>query len=309
VKTAVIFPGQGSQQVGMGRDLWEGFAEVKEIYKTANEVLGFDLTGLSFEGPALELNRTVRTQPALLTASYAAWIALSLNGIEPEVLAGHSLGEYTAVVASGALSFPSALRITEMRGRIMQEAVPEGEGMMAAVLGLPREKVMAACKEVTAGYVEPANFNCPGQIVISGEKKGVEEAMGRLKTTGAKRVIPLQVSVPSHSKLMEAAAGRLAEYLFMEADIRDPQIPIVGNSDAIFLSSSEQIKTALIRQLSNPVLWEDSLRVIHGSGVNAFIEAGPGKVLSGLVRKTLPDALTLNVEDRESLSKTLQAFK
>jgi len=309
MKTAVIFPGQGSQHVGMGKDLYEGFYPVRELYAKANEVLGYDLAKLSFEGPAEELNKTVRTQPALLVAGYASYKVLSLKGVRPDVLAGHSLGEYTAVVVSGALAFEAALKITEMRGRLMQEAVPEGEGMMAAVLGLPREKVSAACTQVKSGYVEPANFNCPGQVVISGEKKAVEEAAGLLKTAGAKRVVPLQVSVPSHSKLMEKAAGRLAEYLFLEAEIKAPLIPIVSNSDALFLASSEEIKAALVRQLSNPVLWEDSLRAIWSAGINAFIEAGPGKVLSGLVKKTLPEAATYNVEDRESLAKTLEALR
>lgn len=303
---SIVFPGQGSQSVGMMKDFYNNFSIVKEIYKKANQVLGWDIAALSFEGPAEELNKTVRTQPALLAAEYAAFKVLELKGVKPAVFAGHSLGEYTAVVAGGALDFPTALTLTELRGRIMQEAVPEGKGMMAAVLGLDREKVLAACKEVKSGYVEPANFNCPGQVVISGEKAAVEEAAIHLKTAGAKKVIPLQVSVPSHSKLMEKAAGQLAEHLFQKAEFKTPSVPIVNNSDALFLSAPEDIKSALVRQLSHPVLWEDSVRAIYASGVDTFIEAGPGKVLSGLIRKIVPDARTFNTEDMESLAKTLQ---
>lgn len=308
MKIAVVFPGQGSQTVGMMKNFYDNFDMVREIYREANQVLGWDVAALSFEGPAEELNKTMRTQPALLAAEYAAFQVLKMKGVTPAVFAGHSLGEYTAVVASGALDFPTALKITELRGRIMQEAVPEGQGMMAAILGLDRAKVLSVCKEVKAGYVEPANYNCPGQIVISGEKAGVEEAEALLKTAGAKRVIPLQVSVPSHSKLMEKAAGRLAEYLFQEAEFKAPHVPVVNNTDALFLSAPEDIKSALVRQLSHPVLWEDSIRAIYASGVDTFVEAGPGKVLCGLIRKTVPDAKTFNAEDMGSLAKALEGL-
>ncbi len=308
MKIAFLFPGQGSQAVGMGKDLFENFPEAMAAYEEASSVLGYDVARLSFEGPAEELNKTVKTQPALLTAGYAAYKVLRSKNVTPSVLAGHSLGEYTAAVCAGAIPFASALRITEARGRLMQEAVPEGRGLMAAVLGLERGKVSDACRAVKSGYVEPANYNCPGQIVISGGKEAVLEAMSILKETGAKRVIPLQVSVPSHCKLMEKAAERLAEFIQTETEIKSPSIPIAGNADAAFLTTPEGIRAGLIKQLSNPVLWEDSLRLMRESGIDVFIEAGPGKVLSGLIRKTLPDSTVLNVEDGASLEKTLEAL-
>lgn len=308
MKTAFIFPGQGSQHVGMCRELYQGFEEVRALYDEAHEALGYDLKALSFDGPVDELNRTENTQPALLAAGYAAYKIISANGIVPSVVAGHSLGEYTAVVASGALSFSAALRITRMRGQLMQEAVPEGEGLMAAILGLGRQEVGDVCRRVKSGYAAPANYNCPGQIVISGEKKAVEEAMGLASEAGAKKCVALNVSVPSHSALMKKAADRLAEFLFLEAGIIDPQVPIVSNSDAIFLTTPEGIKAALVRQLSRPVLWEDCLKLMHFSGVESFVELGPGRVLSGLARRTLPEARLFNVEDLGSLEKTLKGL-
>jgi [acyl-carrier-protein] S-malonyltransferase len=314
MKTAVIFPGQGSQKVGMGRDFYESMPGAKALYDSARGVLGFDVAGLSFDGPAEELNRTVNTQPCLLVAGYAAYMALTgeVSGVHvtvaPSVVAGHSLGEYTASVAAGALSFEDALRITRLRGQLMQDAVPEGKGMMAAVLGLEREKLTAACRAVKSGYVEAANYNSPGQIVISGEKQAVEEAIGLMSRAGAKKVVPLPVSVPSHCRLMEGAAQKLSEFLFLEAEIREPSIPIVGNADAILLTTPDGIRASLVNQLSRPVLWEDSLKVMQAFGVDTFIEAGPGKVLSGLVRRTLEGVRVFNVEDRESLEKTLSAL-
>lgn len=308
-KTAVIFPGQGSQRVGMGRDFYECSEAVRALYDEAEKTLGFDLARLSFEGPPEELDRTRNTQPCLLVAGYAAYVALSgQRAVKPSVFAGHSLGEYTAAVAARALSFRDALRITRMRGELMQEAVPEGEGMMAAVLGLEREKLTAACRAVKKGCVEAANYNCPGQIVISGEKEAVLEAMELLREAGAKKVIPLPVSVPSHCRLMERAAMKLSEFLFLEVEFKEPSVPIVGNADAIFLTTPDGVRAALVNQLTRPVLWEDSLKVMHKAGVDTFIEAGPGKVLSGLVKRTLPGVRVFNVEDRESLEKTLAAL-
>jgi [acyl-carrier-protein] S-malonyltransferase len=306
MKIAFVFPGQGSQQVGMGRDLHDAFDEVRTLYDEAGDALGYDVRKLSFEGPDDELNLTMKTQPCLLAASMAAYRVLASKGVLPEMVAGHSLGEYTALVAAGALSFGDALKITEMRGKIMQESVPEGRGLMAAVLGLKREPVDRICGSVKSGYVAPANYNCPGQIVISGEKEAVEEAMKLLKEEGAKRVVKLSVSVPSHCMLMDEASKKLAEYLFLEdIGMSEPRIPVVSNSDAIFLSTTEGIKAALVKQLKSPVLWEYALSTMTHSGVDTFVEVGPGKVLSGLIKKSEPNVKILNVEDSKSLENTL----
>ncbi|MDA8172693.1 MAG: ACP S-malonyltransferase [Nitrospiraceae bacterium] len=308
MKLAFIFPGQGSQKVGMGRDLCEGFSKVREIFDEASAVLGFDVARLSFEGPASELDLTINTQPCLLTAEYAACRALCIEGVKPAFVAGHSLGEYTAAVASGALSFSTALRTTRLRARLMQEAVPAGEGMMAAILGLSREAVDEVCAALKKGYAQAANYNCPGQIVISGVTEAVREAMELARERGAKKVVPLQVSVPSHSRLMEGPAKRLAEFLFLEAKINPPAVPFISNADAIIISKADGLRAALVRQLSNPVKWEDSLRVMKAAGAEVFIEVGPGKVLSGLLKRTLPDCPSFNVEDRDSLGKTLRGL-
>lgn len=311
MKTAFVFPGQGSQKVGMGKDLHEGFAEVRALYEEASDVLGYDVAGLSFNGPEDELNQTARTQPCLLAASAAALKALEINGIRPEAVAGHSLGEYTAMVAAGVLSLGDALKVTEMRGRLMQEAVPEGKGLMAAVLGLERDKVKEICRSVKSGYAAPANFNCPGQIVISGEKEAVEEAMRLADEAGARKVVSLAVSVPSHCALMEETSDRLGEYLFQEGGIEmnEPRIPVVSNADALFLSTVDGIRAALVRQLKGPVHWEDSIVAMQSQGFDTFVEVGPGRVLSGLIKRISRGVKILNVEDRASLEKTLGEFK
>jgi [acyl-carrier-protein] S-malonyltransferase len=306
MRVAFVFPGQGSQHVGMGKDLHENFREVRELYEEANSTLGYDLRALSFEGPEEELNQTVKTQPCLLAAGFAAYKVLESRGVSAEAVAGHSLGEYTALVAAGVLSFSDALRVTEMRGRLMQEGVPEGKGLMAAVLGLKRKPVDEICLTVKSGHVASANYNCPGQIVISGERAAVEEAMELLRGAGAKRVVPLPISVPSHCRLMDGASRRLSEYLFL-GDIRmnTPGIPVVSNSDAIFLSTIDGIKAALVKQLNNPVLWEYVVSAMTHAGMDTFVELGPGKVLSGLIRRSAPGVRTLNVQDPGSLEATL----
>jgi [acyl-carrier-protein] S-malonyltransferase len=290
----------------MGKDLYDGFDEVKTLYKEANETLNYDVAELSFNGPEEELNLTEKTQPCLLTASIAAFRVLTAKGVQPSAVAGHSLGEYSALVAAEVLSFKDALKVTEMRGRLMQEAVPEGKGLMAAILGLERGKVDEICNSVKSGYVTAANYNCPGQIVISGEKPAVEEAMKLSKEAGAKRTVALSVSVPSHCRLMDEASKKLSEFLFL-SDIRmnEPKTPVVSNADGIFLSTVDGIKAALVKQLNNPVLWEDSIIAMTKAGIDTFIEVGPGKVLSGLIKRIAPDVKIFTVNNRESLEKTL----
>ncbi|MBI5212201.1 MAG: ACP S-malonyltransferase, partial [Nitrospirae bacterium] len=236
--------------------------------------------------------------------SVAAHKALTLKGITPSVVAGHSLGEYSALVAAGSISFKDAVKITEIRGRIMQDAVPEGKGLMAAILGLDRKVVDKVCGSVKTGYVSAANYNCPGQIVISGERAAVEEATKLAKEKGAKRALPLSVSVPSHSKLMEEAGKKFGDEL-NKIEIKDAGVSFVNNVEAKFISNAGEIRKSLVRQLSQSVLWEDCVKTISSSGVNAFIELGPGKVLSGLIKRIEASAKIFNVENIETLNKTL----
>lgn len=307
MKVCFVFPGQGSQHVGMGREIHGDFPEAKRVFEEASDALGYDVAGLSFNGPDEELNRTFRTQPCILTASIAINMVLAAKGIKPTVVAGHSLGEYSALVCAGTVSFKEAVKLTEKRGRLMQDAVPEGMGLMAAVLGLDRGIVDDICRELKSGYAAAANYNCPGQVVIAGERAAVEEAAKKAVERGARKAIPLAVSVPSHCRLMAGASKALGEAL-EGIEFNAPAIPLVNNADALFLSDAEGIKKSLVRQLNSPLLWEDSIRMITGAEINTFVEVGPGRVLSGLIKRIAPDAAILNVEDMKSLDKTLTSL-
>lgn len=277
MKTAFVFPGQGAQAPGMGKDLAEKYLD------EANEILGFDLKKLCFEGPEEELKKTEITQPAILTVSVAAFESLrQKNAGQPAAVAGHSLGEYSALVAASALSFKDAVKIVHLRGKFMQEAVPLGEGAMAAILGVGNEKIEEVCAQT--GNVWPANFNSPGQVVISGKKASVEAAGEKLKEAGAKRVIPLAVSAPFHCPLMQPAADKLAAQLD-KITIKDALIPVYANVTASPVTSGAEIKQLLIKQVTAPVLWEDLINNMIADGVSQFIEVGPGKVLAGLIKK------------------------
>ncbi len=306
MSVAFVFPGQGSQYVGMGKALYEAYQEAREVFEEASQALGYDVAKLCFEGPKQELDRTFRTQPALLTVSIAAFRVLKNQGIRPQAVAGHSLGEYSALVAAGVIVFEDAVRLTEKRGHFMQEAVPEGKGLMAAILGLRRDQVDEVCLSVKSGYVAPANYNCPGQIVIAGEREAVEEAMALAKEMGAKRAIPLAVSAPSHCALMVDACKRLdAELKNIEFSV--PEVPVVNNADAIFLNTVDSIKASLVKQLDSPLLWEDSIRNMIDSGFTTFVEVGPGKVLTGLIKRIDNSVNTLYTD--EGIDRIVSSLK
>ena len=310
-KIAFVFPGQGSQTVGMMKELYNNYSVVREVFKEADEALGFGLSSLCFEGPEDQLRLTYNTQPAILTCSIAAMKVLNENGIKPDIAAGHSLGEYSALVAANAMSFADAVRTVRKRGQFMQEAVPVGQGSMAAVLGLDSDKIIEICQNaeaVTGKAVQAVNFNCPGQVVIAGAVEGVNKAIEDLKAAGAKRAILLPVSAPFHSSLMQPASIRLAEEL-KNIEIHDAQIPVVANVTAQEVISATEIQELLVKQAAMPVLWETSVRNMVAGGVTTFVEVGPGKVLSGFTKKIFKEVISLNVEDEASLEKTLAYFK
>lgn len=301
---AFVFPGQGSQAVGMGRELYEHYAAARAVFDEADDALGFPLSRLCFDGPVEELWLTYNTQPALLTVSVAALRVLAEHGVAPDVAAGHSLGEYSALVAAGALTFADAVRLVRLRGQYMNEAVPAGMGTMGAVIGLDGPAVEALCRQVTGGVVEPATYNSPGQVVVAGETAAVQECLELARAAGARRVQLLSVSGPFHCRLLEPAGERLAGAL-EEVEIRDPRIPVIANVNAAPVTTAAEVRSALIAQVSRPVLWEQSVRRLVDMGATLAVEVGEGRVLCGLVKRIAPELECLPCGDRAGLEKVL----
>jgi len=304
----MVFPGQGSQSQGMQADLVERVPELIDVYAEASQVLGYDLWRLVQDGPAARLGETVVTQPAMLTAGYAAWRAWNSEGGErPAQMAGHSLGEYTALVCAGSVSFSDALRVVKRRAELMQGAVPAGVGAMAAILGLDDGTVVSVCREAAGDEVaEAVNFNAPGQVVIAGHKTAVERAIELASAAGAKRALPLPVSVPAHSALMRPAGEQLADAL-AAADFVAPGIPVISASDARPYGDGDDIRRRLSQQVYSPVQWVRTIGALIGAGATSVVECGPGKVLAGLARRIDRDIAVATIDNAENLEKALQA--
>ena len=303
-KFAMVFPGQGSQAVGMLAELATEYAVVEETFQQASSVLGYDLWQLVQQGPAEELNKTWQTQPALLAASvaiYRVW-QQKYPELKPEVMAGHSLGEYSALVCAGVIDFQDAIKLVELRGKLMQQAVPEGTGAMYAIIGLDNESIIKACKEAEQGEVVSAvNFNSPGQVVIAGAKAAVERAAITCKEAGAKRALPLAVSVPSHCALMKPAAEELAVAL-ENITFKAPQVPVINNVDVTAENETSEIRTALVRQLYSPVRWTETVEKMAQNGIELLLEIGPNKVLTGLTSRIVKELSAKSVNDLSSLN-------
>ena len=308
-KLAFVFPGQGAQTVGMGKDLLDNYEIAKRLFEEADDALGYSISKMCFEGPAEDLQLTANTQPAILTVSVIAGKILEENGIVPEVAAGHSLGEYSALVMAGVLDFVDAVRLVHHRGQDMQEAVPVGEGAMAAVLGLERSQIVEICEEASKlSPVQAVNFNCPGQTVIAGATAGVEAAVKALAEAGAKKSVILPVSAPFHSTLMKPAAEKLGAELD-NVTIRDAKFPVVSNFTGELETTAAEIKANLIAQADHPVKWEDCVAAMTAFGATHFIEAGPGKTLCGFNKRIDRTLKNMNVENVASLQKTLDTMK
>ncbi len=304
---AFVFPGQGSQTLGMLADLATQYPIVEATFSEASSVLGYDLWQLVQQGPVEELNKTWQTQPALLAASVAIFrVWQQQGGKMPAIMAGHSLGEYSALVCAGVLDFQAAIRLVELRGKLMQEAVPEGTGAMSAIIGLDNAAIAKACEESAQGQVvSPVNFNSPGQVVIAGNKEAVERAGAACKAAGAKRALPLPVSVPSHCALMKPAADKLAVAL-QEITFNAPQVSVVNNVDVRTETDPEAIRSALVRQLYSPVRWTESVEFMAAQGVTLLLEVGPGKVLTGLTKRIVDTLTAAAVNDAASLTAALE---
>lgn len=302
-KFAMVFPGQGSQTVGMLAELAGDYRIVQETFKQASEVLGYDLWQLVQEGPAEELNKTWQTQPALLTASVAVYRVWQQKypELKPDVMAGHSLGEYSALVCAGVLDFQDAVKLVELRGKLMQQAVPEGTGAMYAIIGLDNDAIISACKQAEQGEVVSAvNFNSPGQVVIAGAKAAVERAAALCKEAGAKRALPLAVSVPSHCALMKPAADQLSVSL-ESITLKAPVVAVLNNVDVKAETDAVAIRNALVRQLYSPVRWTETVEKMAQNGVEVLVEVGPGKVLNGLTKRIVDSLQAVSVNDVKSL--------
>ncbi|HHV59896.1 MAG TPA: ACP S-malonyltransferase [Clostridiaceae bacterium] len=305
-KIAFIFPGQGAQYIGMGQQISSQYPSAKKVYKEASEALGFDLEKMVFEGDEETLKITENTQPAILTTSIACLQPFLEKGIQPDVTAGLSLGEYTAHVLSGTMEFKDAVALVRKRGKYMQEAVPVGVGGMAAIIGLSDEDTIACCNEASdCGIVEPVNFNCPGQLVIAGEKEAVEKAVAIAGSKGAKRAVMLPVSAPFHSSLLKPAGEMLKKELD-KVNLNEMKIPVVSNVTADYVRDTSLVKNLLVKQVSSPVKWEASMRKMIQDGVDTFVEIGPGKALTGFMKRISKDVNCLNVEDIDTLYKAFE---
>lgn len=310
-KVAFVFPGQGAQSVGMGKEFYDVHPVAKRLFDEADEALGYSIKDMCFSGPEEDLKLTANTQPAILVVSVIAYELVKERGIKADMAAGHSLGEYSALVAAGSIEFKDAVALVHKRGMYMQEAVPVGEGAMAAVLGFDRQKLIAICDEVSKispkHSVQAVNFNCPGQIVIAGASAGVEKAVELLKEAGAKKSVILPVSAPFHSNLMKPAADKLAIELD-KIDIKDASIPVIANVNAKQLTKASDIRNSLVEQAANPVLWEDCVAKMRELGADTILELGPGKTLSGFNRRIDKAIKSYNVEDSKSLDNMVSVF-
>lgn len=312
-KIAFLFSGQGAQYVGMGKEIADAYSKASSVFEYANECLNFDIKKLCFEGPEGELVKTENTQPAILTTSIAILNVIRELGFEAQITAGLSLGEYSSLVYSGALEFSDALKLVKKRGKFMQEAVPEGKGTMAAIMGLERNEVNGIIDEVSAlGVIEGANYNCPGQIVLSGEVKAIEEACKIAKTKGAKKAVVLPVSAPFHCSLLESAGIKLGKEL-ENIKFHNPKINVISNVTASYVRNSNEIKELLVKQVSKSVLWEDTIEFMMNEGIDTFIEIGPGKALSSftkkIAKKLCKEVEIFNVDKLESLNKLVESLK